>query len=563
MGILRKIGHGLGWLASAALLAPVLALVPAALLDRGPGGAIRPTIFPAGLAASDPFLWDSARNSLGNAAVVALGSLVLGVCLARIVARWQFWGRRPLSAACFAAVAVPPACVALGLRLLFGPSGPWHAAWAQFAAQVGLDPHAWAWVALGWVGLTGGVPLVGLVTARALVRVAPEWEDAARLAGAGRWRIWRQVVRPMVRAEVARVVGLVFGLVLVEPAGPLLLGLRRTLAFQIVETTLRPGPAPRVALLALAALGYSLLVHGALQWWGGEPAPLATRALARRERAGHLRAPVFALVVTFISLLVWLPVAGLFGSALTPPPSDSVGGMRLTLAAFPPLARDAEVRRLAAHSVALGAAVVAFDLLLARALRGRKGGSFLAEWPEAVPPLVLGVGALVLPDVLRIAADLARGPGRLCLRTAAELFDPYRTPGVLLFVAVAALSLPRLTRRAFSERAGARDAALQLGATVGKAGRLAADRCWRERFGPLLLTFGLAATNLAPALVLVPTGESRTVTPGLLILAGRPGEGLHRAAALGACLVALNVVAFALAEAPASRLERPRDDAVY
>lgn len=543
--------------AAAALLALILALVPTAVLDRGPGGAIRPTLFPAALAAFDPFLWNCARNSLVNATIVTIGSLVLGVGLARVIARWRFWGRTPLAAACFAPAVLPPACAALGLRLLFGPSGPWHGAWGQFATQVGLDPRAWAWVALAWVGLACGVPLVALTTARALARVEPAWEDAARWAGAGRWRVWRRVVRPMVRAEIARSAGIVFGLTLVEPAAPLLLGLRRTLAFQTVEAALSPEPAPRAAVLALAALGYALVARSLIQWWGGEPAALAERPVGRPEIAGRFRSPVFALALTAASLFLWLPGLGVFGAALTPPPSDSVGGMRVTFAALARLVRDAEVRRLGAHSVALGAAVLAFDLLLARALRRSKRGAFLAQWPEAVPPLVLGVGALMLPEVLRMAADWAREPWYGTFRTAADVLDPYRTPGVLLFAAVAATSLPSLARRGTYEPLAPRDAALQLGVSGATARRLASDRCWSERFGPWVLTFTLAATNLAPALVLVPTETGRTVTPGLLTLAEQPRDGSHRAAALGACLIALNVLAFGLAEARQGHEARP------
>ena len=563
MGILRGFGRGLGRIVAAALLAPLLALVPAALIDRGPSGSIRLAVFPAGLAASDPFLWDSARNSLVNAAVVAIGSLIAGVYLGRLAARWQFWGRKVLSTACFAAVAVPPACAALGLRLLFGPRGAWHRAWTELAAQVRLAPQAWTWMALAWTGLTVGIPLVGLATARALARVAPEWEDAAKLAGAGRWRVWRHVVRPVIRADVARAAGLVFGLTLVEPAGPLLLGLRRTLAFQIVEAAVARDPAPRAALLALAALGYALLVHGVLFWWGGEPLPGTAPAVARHAAAGHLRGPLFTLVLALIALLVWLPVAGVFASALAPSPTASGSGMRLTLSAFVRLARDARVQRLTAHSCILGAAVVAFDVLVARGLRGRKGGSFLGEWPDMVPPLVLGTGALLVPQVLGVAADLTAGSARACLHVIAEVLDPYRTPGVLLFVAVAAASLPRVACRAVRANAAPRDAALQLGAAPGRARRVASDEGWRERLGPLAFSFALAATNVAPALLLVPTAESRTVGPGLLILANQPGDGLHRASALAACLVVVNVAALALASAPASRLERAADDAVY
>jgi ABC-type Fe3+ transport system permease subunit len=563
MRSLRGLGRGLAWATAAALVGLVLALVPAAVLDRGPNGAVRATAFPAGLVLSDPFLWYSARNSLVNAAAVTLGSLVLGVYLGRVAARWRFRGQAPLVAACLWALAVPAACSALGLRLLFAPAAPWHGAWAQFALQVGLDPHAWAWVALAWVGLAAGAPWVGLSTARALGRVAPEWEDAARLGGAGRWRVWQHVVRPLIRADVARSAALVFTLTLVEPAGPLLLGLRRTLAFQIVEAAAAPGSSSRVAILALSALAYALAVQGVLHWWGGEPPPPGDARVARRADAGPFRALVFVAFLAVGAALLWTPVLGLLGNALTPAARLSSDGARLTLAVFPELLRAPEVRRLAAHALALGLGVAAFLLALGRALGRRDDSTFVSEWPEAVPPLVLGAGASVLPDTLRLGADLISGPARSALLVMADVLDPYRTPGVLLFLAVSAVYLPRIRGRTGERRSTQYDAAIQLGASAGRSRRLASDRSRRERWGRPVLTFALAATNLAPALLLVPTDESRPVGPGLLLLCERPGDGLHRASGLAVCVVALNVAAFALAERSPSRLERPPRDPVY
>jgi iron(III) transport system permease protein len=339
--------------------------------------------------------------------------------------------------------------------------------------------------------------------------------------------------------------------------------LRRTLAFQIVEAALAPDPAPRAPVRARAGVGYALAGHGLIRWWGGDRGPLAARPVARPEPARRVRSLAFVLALAGSGLVLWLPALGVFGAALTPSLSDSVGGMRLTLAAFARLAQDAEARALAVHSLTLGGAVLAFDLLLARGLAARLSrgrGRFLAHWPESVPPLGLAVGALMLPSLLRL------GTGRV-LETAADAFDPYFTPGTLLFVAVAALRLPRLARRAASERAALRsapiDAALALGAAPALARRIASHRRWGAGFGAAALTVLLAATNLAPALVLAPTGASRTVAPAVLLLADRPGDGLHRAAALGACLIVLNVAALGLAEVQATRVDGRLDVPVY
>ena len=63
----------------------------------------------------------------------------------------------------------------------------------------------------------------------------------------------------------------------------------------------------------------------------------------------------------------------------------------------------------------------------------------------------------------------------------------------------------------------------------------------------------LAVTSPAPALLLTPTLETRTLAPGALILADEPGGGLARAAALALAAIAVNLIALAAAARGRSR----------
>src|SRR3954463_3453574 len=122
MRLVRWLGRWAGTGLWVAVLAPALALLPAAVLDRGPGGAARPTLLPLALAALDPFLWACAWNSAVVALVVALGSLWLGAGPAPRGVRRRFWGRPALIALALAPLAVPPLFGAIGLRRLAVPS---------------------------------------------------------------------------------------------------------------------------------------------------------------------------------------------------------------------------------------------------------------------------------------------------------------------------------------------------------------------------------------------------------------------------------------------------------
>src|SRR4051812_5067300 len=93
MGVIRGMGGLIGGVVLVVALVPVLALGPGGVVGRGAGGEVRGTWFHLGLTLSDPYVWESVRNSVAAAGVVAAGSLVLGVALARGTGRRRFWGR--------------------------------------------------------------------------------------------------------------------------------------------------------------------------------------------------------------------------------------------------------------------------------------------------------------------------------------------------------------------------------------------------------------------------------------------------------------------------------------
>jgi iron(III) transport system permease protein len=549
--LLRWAGTGL-WVA---VLAPALALLPAAVLDRGPeGGTVRPSLFPLALVVLDPLVWECVRNSAAMALGVALGSLVLGTGLARLVGRWRFWGRPILSALVVAPLVVPPFFGALGLRRLVATLvAP---AWPGSVSGAG-------WIGWAWVALASGVPLVAQAVTAALARFDAAWEESARLAGAGSRRIWRQLVWPSVRPGAARAAGLVFALTLIEPGAPLALGLRRTLGYQIVDAALGREPAPRAAVLAVLAAAVAIAARGLFRWWGRGTTPsgaLDTPSLGRARAAHWLRAAWHWAILGLGIVLAWFPVLALMATAL---PRDrswgSSAGLRVAVRRL--FALDPELQRILLNSLALGLAVVAIDLALAWTLaswagRRRVWMLSLAAWPELLPSLALGVGALVLPELVAIVADWARaGTGGAALARGAQLLagelDAYRTPGIGLALAVAAVRLPFLARAV--EHGWSRfqptliDAALVSGATPRQARRTATGLWLGAAPGALVLTFALAATNLAPALLLAPTFESRTIAPQILILADTPGGGFDQAAVLAAMAVAVNVTALGLA----------------
>ena len=282
------------------LLAPVAALAVAAILDVGPPPdfPVRISVFPLALTLFDPLVWTGFWNSLTVAAFVACGSVALGLPLSHALARWRFWGRPVLSA-----LVMGPAVDPSGLPC----PGPARA--LRFVLARGM--------AVARVGLEcpdPGVALVVFTLVWTLGGLDPDREAAARLAGAGTYRTWRAVSWPLIRPATAGGVRDRAGDHPCRPGAPLVLGLRRTLGFELVAGVTRSDALPRVATLALIVAGVSLAVRGAARAMEACPLDLPRRRRSPGRLASMARWPRAAISCAILgawALLAWLPVVGL------------------------------------------------------------------------------------------------------------------------------------------------------------------------------------------------------------------------------------------------------------
>jgi ABC-type Fe3+ transport system permease subunit len=554
-GVARRMAR-LGAIGFVAMLGlPVLLLVPAAVLDRAPIGTSRASLFPMALAVWDPFVWICVRNSVLNAAIVAGGSLVLGLALARTVGPWRFWGRPPLAALAWLSLAAPPVLAAVGLKGLLPPTelGRRIADATGHALFLDVPWAVWlTWNLLAWSGLAWGTTLVALSVKAALGRVDPGWADAGRALGATRWRAWRQLVWPIVRPQMARTLAAVFAASLLEPGAPLVLGLRRTLPYALVEAAIRDVAPNRTAALALIGLTLALLGRLLIRGWGGPYVDVDPRDRDDRPaRASWRRA-----IVSILGLSAWIafalaPLYGLFRISFGTADPASERGWVVALAAVVYGLLDPDTSRLWRNSLLLGLLATALAAGLVALLRRRPAGgvrpiaprpSLLVLGLEQTPPLVLGAASALVPGLLALVGDRLNVAG---LRLLGEWLDPLRWPGLLLIAATAATRLPTLARA--SDRAELRrrpslsDAAQALGASRRRASKLGGGR--GPGRGVLFLSFTLAATSIVPALVLAPTLRTRPVGPALIALADDP----TRAATLALGAVALNLLGLAAA----------------
>jgi ABC-type Fe3+ transport system permease subunit len=565
------------------LVAPLLALFLSVLMDRGSDGEGRLSRFPLALLAVDPLVPTCARNSIVFAVALSLSSLGLGIALGWVLGRRAFWGRPLWRVAVVGLLAASPAILALGIVGMLGPPRLWP--WPFSSAGVinsGVSLESsrglGLWLVWLWSSLPAATALVTVATTSAVERLEPSWEDAARLAGAGRFRSWSTLSWPLIRPPAARAAALVFALGLAEPGAPLILGLRRTLAFQIVDAASRPAPFPGISAWCVLTFLIAFVGVMGLRRLGGTPIltksvagdfPPRTRPLPRPASLPHAVGSI--AILTAWCFTAWLPLLGLIRLAVGrgDPQSVTDSGRVGALGVLSRRMSEPIVRRLATNSAVVGLEVAGAVVLLFWLIGSRRRGR--GQTPSTdrdrafspivfAPPLIVGVGVLAIPWVVEATLGWlpASGPGSglaHALASSAGWLTLSENPSLFLKVSVAWVLGPMLFfcwrpgQGSSYRRSPAIDAARLAGASRLGALWLGAPGLVVIWLGRFALAWSLAAANLTPALLASPGTDGPTVAPGLLILAAGNPHARSVAASLALLILALYVAALTVARA--------------
>jgi iron(III) transport system permease protein len=356
------------------------------------------------------------REALWSTLVISVGSviaaLIIGLPLAFLLGRFEFRGRRVLSAVATLPAALPPLVGVIAFLFLYGESG----VITRLVQHVlGLERAPWSLTGLSAIVFVHAYTMyvyVFLFVAAGLERYDTTLDEAAYGLGATRRHTLRRITLPLLTPSIAGAMLLVFMSSLGSFSAPYIFGGgQRVLATQILVSKLNGSMGlayVETTVLALAAVAALL----ALRWlerrrrYAMTGKGKATR-LSVRSRTARAIAPIAAIiVVTFLVLphamvvLVSFARDGAWTTQILPP--------EYTLDNFRRLAVDPELWRPITNSVGMSVVATAANvvvcfvaayLIVLTSAPGRRLLQLLVVLPWAIPATAIALGLAATFDV--------------------------------------------------------------------------------------------------------------------------------------------------------------------
>ena len=478
--------------------------------------------------------------TLWQAAASTACTMVVGLPAAWAVARTDLPGRRLLRALLVVPFVLPTLVVGAAVKATFDRFG---------LDRGGFDLTGTIWAIL-FAHTVFNVAVVVRVVGGFWALLDPRAEEAARVLGAGRWQVWREVTLPRLAPALWSAAGIVFlfcftsfGVILTVggPTNPTL----ETEIWRHATQRTDFATAAGLALIQLVAVVALVVMANRLERQAASASSVRRPVPARRPRTLRQRVTVTAALVPSLVLVV-LPLTVLVERSLSTGGGyglDHYRNLRHTTGTglFVPASEaitNSIVYAVAAMVLALVVGGLASVAVVHR--RGRLGRSL--DWMLMVP---LGTSAVTLGFGILIAL----GSPPLDLRTS-RLIIP---------IPQALVGIPFVVRTVVPAMRSVDDRQRQAAAVLGAG----PARVRREVDVPVVARALLVGAAFSFAISLGEFGattflarpDAPTVPVAMFRLLGQPGQALHgQAMALGTVLAVLTTLSVLVIE----RL-RPRD----
>jgi len=260
-------------------------------------------------------LWNTRIPELlfntGSLAVsVSLGTLLLGLSTAWLIARYDVPGRRFWQWALVLPLAMPTYVLAYVYAYLLGMGGPVEQAWQAVAGPEArlLSPQSFLGVTL--VMTLDTFPFVYLLARAALANFNVSFEEVARACGASRLRTWWQVTVPLMRPAIVAGLSLVI-LYVVSDFGAVSLLRFQTFTYAVYQQISGRYDRAAAAVLSLLLVLLALIFLLAERWF--------RRKSRFYQTSGRYRPPIRKRLSPWARLLATGYLAMVFAASFAVP----------------------------------------------------------------------------------------------------------------------------------------------------------------------------------------------------------------------------------------------------
>jgi iron(III) transport system permease protein len=478
------------------------------------------------------------RNSFLLACCTTLATLAIALPLAYLSDRFDFFGKKTLSALLLVPMILPPFVGAIGLKQMLGQYGALNA----FLIHLGiLDPadtidwlgrgQFWGIVAVQALSL---YPIFFLNLTSALANVDPAMEEAATNLGCTGWRRFKKITLPLIMPGVFAGGTIVFIFAFTELGAPLIFDYSRVTSVQIFYGIKEIDGNPFPFALVVVMLFATMLLYMASKFFFGrnQHAMMAKATTAGGTRPIHglrgLLCFAFFLAITTLALLPHIGVVLVsfakewYRTVL--PAQWSTEHYEAALGHYLTVPSIINSLKYAGFSVIFDVVLgVAIAYVIVRTkLPGRGLLDAIAMLPLAVPGLVLAFGYLAITRPGRFFEDL----------------DPSRDPTLLLIIAYGVRRLPYVVRSAVAglqqTSETLEEAAQNLGCTpLRTLRRITLPLIAANILAGALLAFSFAMLEVSDSLILAVKQQDFPITKAIYELFQLIGDGKYLAAALG------------------------------
>ena len=231
-------------------------------------------------------------NTIKIGIMTTIFSVILGVALAFVLARYEFPGKKLVSLLALAPLIIPPFISGMGFRLILGPNGFLN---NFFLIPIFQTKLVFSGIfAIVFVQTSHFYALVYLNAFSSFLNIDPSMEESAENLGAGRLRLFSTVTLPLAMPGIGAGAILVLILSMEDVGTPIIFAAmgdnasKKVLPYYIFENYSKAGSAeitPEVCVLGAILLIIALIGFFSIRKY----VSLKTYAMTSKGRAGHYR----------------------------------------------------------------------------------------------------------------------------------------------------------------------------------------------------------------------------------------------------------------------------------